>query len=147
MANNRTLTAADAILMMTVDTIYPTPFRIKGFAADDVTNMDAVDNAETSMGVDGRLSAGFVFAPTRQTITLQADSETNDLFEYWAMYERTNRRKYFAGQTIKITATGRQYICVRGVLRSYTPMPALRRTAQPRSFVIEWESVTPAPAV
>lgn len=147
MANERTLTSANAILMLAVDTIFPVPTRIKGFAADDVTSMDAIDNAETMMGVDGRLSAGFVPAPVRQTITLQADSLSNDFFEYWNTFERQAQQKYVAAGTILLKATNKQYICSRGFLRSYTPMPAARRVLQPRTFTIEWENVIPAPRV
>jgi len=144
MANNRTLTAADAILMLQVAPVWPVFTRIKGFAADDITNIDAVDTAETVMGVDGRLSAGYVPAPLRQTITLQADSQSNDYFEEWYRYERQNRQKLVASGQIVFRGTQRTYICTRGFLRNYTPIPAARRILQPRTFTIEWESVTSA---
>lgn len=145
MANNRTLTSANAILMLAVSPVWPVATRIKGFAADDVTNIDAVDTAETVMGVDGRLSAGFVPAPLRQTITLQADSTSNDFFEEWYRYEVQNREKLVASGQIVFRGTQRTYICTRGFLRNYSPIPAARRILQPRTFTIEWERVASAP--
>ena len=45
MANNRTLTAANAVLMIGVQGLYDTPRRRQGFAADNVTTVDPVTNA------------------------------------------------------------------------------------------------------
>lgn len=143
--NTRTLTAANAILLIGVDLIFPIAQRIQGFSTDDVTDMDGIEPVETAMGVDGRLSAGYVPVSVRQNITLQADSESNDLFEFWATYERTRREKSVATGTLIIPGTQRQYTMTRGFLRNYLPIPALRKSAQPRRFTIEWERVTPSP--
>lgn len=147
MANNRTLTSANAILLIAVDAVVPVAQRIQGFSTDDITDIDAIEPVETSMGVDGRLSAGFVPVPIRQNITLQADSESNDFFDLWATYERNRREKSIASGTLIIPAVKRQHTLFRGFLRSYTPIPALRKTAQPRRFVIEWERIYPAPYI
>lgn len=147
MANNRTLTSANAILLIAVNPIYPIAVRIQGFSADDITDMDNIDPVETSMGIDGRLSAGFVPVAVRQNITLQADSKSNDFFEYWSTYERTQREKLVASGTLIIPATKRQYTMTRGFLRTYSPMPAARRSLQPRRFTLEWEQVVPTPKI
>lgn len=143
--NDRTITAANAILLISVAKLFPVPQRIQGFSADDMASVDATDNAETSMGVDGRLSAGWVPVPVRQTIVLQADSLSNDLFEQWAEYERNAREKLIATGTQMVLATNRQYAMSRGFLRSIPLVPSLGKTLKPRSYVLEWESVTPAP--
>lgn len=145
MANDRTLTSANAIIMISIPGLFSVAQRIQGFSADDVTDTDAVDNAETTMGVDGRLSAGWVPVAVRQNITLQADSESNDLFEKWDAAEQATREKLPCVGTIVVPATGRKYALTRGFLRSVTRTPALRKTLQPRKYTIEWERVTPAP--
>lgn len=145
MANNRTLTAANAILLIGVESLYPAAVRIQGFSSDDITDMDSIDLTETSMGIDGRLSGGYVPAPVRQNITLQADSVSNDIFEVWSNYERSNKEKLIAFGSIILPATNRQYIMKRGFLRTYSPLPAARKTLQPRRFTLEWQSVTPVP--
>lgn len=145
MANNRTITAANAILMLGVDGLFSVPRRIQGFAADDITDIDALAIGETQMGVDGRLSAGFVFNPINQNITLQADSESNDFFESWQQAERQRREKYVAFGSILIKATGRRYSLTRGFFVNASLMPAVRKTLQPRRYSLQWESVTPSP--
>ena len=70
MANNRTITAANSVLLLSVASLFDVPQRIQGFSADNITNTDNLNNAETLMGVDGRLSAGWVAVAIPQTITL-----------------------------------------------------------------------------
>lgn len=145
MANDRTLTAANAIIMVGARGLYDTPRRLAGFSADNIATLDAVVQAETSMGVDGRLSAGYVHNPLQQTISLQADSESVDMFE--RIFSETKRRKEFFWLfgSILLRATGKRYVMDRGVITSSSLMPALNRTLQPRQFSITWESVSVGP--
>ena len=145
MANNRTLTAADAIIAFTVMGLYDSPFRLQGFSADDVTSMDNVDEAETMQGVDGRLSGGFVPAKIRQSVVLQADSESNDIMENWRNRQRSDRVMYVANGIILLRSTGRKYNLLRGFLVNVSPFPSARRTLGPRTWGIDWENVLPAP--
>ena len=145
MANNRTLTSANAILLISVTGLFDVAQRIQGFATDDMTDTDAVEPAETAMGIDGRLSAGFVPVPVMQNITLQADSESLDFFERWDSTEQAIREKYVASGSLLIRATNRKYDMTRGFLRSIVRTPALKKTLQPRRCTIVWERVTPAP--
>lgn len=146
MANNRTLTAANAILMIGFQGLYDTPRRIQGFAADNVTTVDPVTNAETSMGIDGRLSAGFVHNPIQQSITLQADSESIDIFELVIASQRQRRETYWAFGSILLRATGKRYVMNRGVMTAGSIVPAINKTLQPRQFTFVWQDVTPGPA-
>ncbi len=145
MANNRTLTSANAILLISVAGLFDVAQRIQGFATDDMTDTDAVESAELSMGIDRRLSAGFVPVAVMQNITLQADSASNDFFERWDATEQAISEKYVASGTLLVPSATRKYDMVRGFLRSVTRTPALKKTLQPRRIIIAWERVTPAP--
>jgi hypothetical protein len=144
-ANSRTLTTANSVLLLSVDTIFPVAVQITGFSADDITNSDAVTSKEMSMGIDGRLSAGFVPVAIPQNIVLQSDSLSVDFFEQWISYEASTAETYFATGTLLIPSLEKSYTMNRGVLMSHAAMPSLRKTAQPRTFMINWESVIPAP--
>ncbi|NML93805.1 phage tail fiber protein [Novosphingobium olei] len=145
--NTRTLTSADCIFTISVDPLFPVAVRIQGFSADDITDIDAQTIKETSMGVDGRLSAGFIPAPAMQNVTLQADSQSNDFFDAWATYERTYKRALVATGQIILPAVDKVFICARGFLTTYAPMPAARKTLQPRRHTLTWQSVTPTPEI
>lgn len=146
MANDRTLTAANVVLMLGVTGLYDVPRRMQGFSADDVTDMEALGVGETQMGVDGRLSAGYVFNAVSQNITIQADSESIDFFENWQQAEAQRREKYIAFGSILVKATGKRYTMTRGFMTTAMLMPAIRKTLQPRRFTLQWQSVTSAPA-
>lgn len=146
MANNRTLTSANSILLLGVTGLYDTPRRIQGFSTDDVSDFDALATGETAMGVDGRLSAGYVINAATQNIMLQADSESLDILENWQQAERQRREKYVAFGSLFVPATGRKYSMVRGFLGSVSIVPSIRKTLQARRFSMTWESVTASPS-
>lgn len=145
--NNRTLTSANCVLLISVSGLFDTPQRIQGFATDDITDAGDVQPGEVAMGVDGRLSAGFVPTQVVQNVALQADSLSNDMFESWLASERSAREKYVASGILIVPATSRRYTMIRGFLTSAPPIPSLKRTLQPRRYGITWERVDPSPYV
>lgn len=145
MANNRTTTGANVVLILTIPGLYPTPVQIEGFSADDVTSVGAVDTAETSIGVDGRMSMGWVATIFSQTINVQADSFSNDFFENWRQAEAQIRGKYPASGTLVIPGTDHKYTMTRGALKGIMAFPSIKRVVQARDYTIDWQSVSSAP--
>lgn len=141
----RNLTGADVVLMLGVSSLYPVPQQVQGFSTDSVWDVDAVTNAQTVMGVDGIMSAGYVAVERAQTITLQADSPSVGFFDTWAQAQETSRGVYFAFGTAVIPGTQRKYALTRGVLMSYPPMPGVGKLLKPLTYGITWQSITPAP--
>lgn len=138
------ITSANAVLVISVANLFPTPVQLQQFAADDIYTIDPLPAAEVVMGVDGRLSAGFVYAPVVQGISLQADSASNVLFDTWWAAERQARDKFFATGTITLTSIGRKYAMTQGALTTYPAIPDGARVLRPRKFHITWESIIPA---
>lgn len=138
------LTGANAIITLAVAGIFPAPQQLQGFAADDVFDTDAIESAETVMGVDGKLSAGFVYVPVRQNYSLQADSASIFFFDTWWAQQQATRDIFFASGVTLLTAVGKKWAMSRGVLTSYTPIPATKKLLQPQRFSITWESLLPA---
>jgi hypothetical protein len=69
-----TITSANSSFAITVPGVYSAPQSVQGYATDDAFAAEAVEKVETLMGIDGKLSAGYIFNPYKMTITLQADS-------------------------------------------------------------------------
>lgn len=132
--------------MLSIDTIFPVPQQLYGFAADDIYSLPTIRSVETSMGVDGRLSGGFVFAMVPQTISLQADSAANDLFDEWNAQQQANRATFPAQGVILLNSLGSKWITTNGFLTGYKPAPDAKRTLQPRQYEITWERVFSNPA-
>jgi hypothetical protein len=138
------LTGADVTLTLTIANVFNTPQQLHGFAADDVYEMDELDSVETLMGVDGVLSGGFVWKSQLQTYMLQADSDSNDLFDLWYSQQVADLTTYVAQGIAILPAIGKKFIMTNGFLRGYKP-PGVKKLIQPRRYRIEWNKVLPAP--
>ncbi len=146
MANEKTITSANSSFFITVDGLYDTPVQLKGYAADKAWDTESVDLAEAVMGVDGVLSFGYTPNPTKQTITLQADSVSNDVFDTIADATRTEQDVFIINGTISLPGTQENWAMVRGTVTKYKPLPAGQKTLQPRDYEITWEAAQKSPS-
>jgi hypothetical protein len=139
------ITSANSVLMLSVSSLYVVPQQIQGFAADDIFDLDALEVAETMMGVDGRLSSGYVNVPVKWGISLMADSPSNAIFDNWYVSQKQQQDVYFANGSITLPSLGVVYTLTKGSLTSYQPGPNAKKVLQPRKHVITWESILPSP--
>lgn len=143
-----TITSANSSLVLTVRALglFPAgPFAVQGYASDDAFATDAVDSAEARMGVDGRMSAGYLPRMTKMTITLQADSPSIPLFETWTGAQDVVKEVFFADGILTLKSTGHTYALVKGALTRITPIPTAKKVLEPVTYEITWELVQPAP--
>jgi hypothetical protein len=140
------ITSANAVLTLKIPgiSLYAQGKILQGFSAEDVFGMDAIDPAELSMGIDGNLSAAFIFVPTKQAIHLQADSASNAVFEDLRAAEVAGVEKLPVSMTVAIPAVKKIYTCVTGYLTSYPPISDAKKSLQPRKYEITWQTVTVA---
>lgn len=139
------ITAANAVIMFSIPGVFPAPQQLQQFAADDIFATEALAAAEVQMGVDGFLTAGFVFNPVAQGFTLMADSPSNAVFDNWYAAEQVIREKYQASAIITLTSLRRKWTMVKGFLTSYPPIPDAGKTLRQRRFGITWESASVSP--
>lgn len=140
------ITSANTVLTLSQTTLFPTPVRIQGFAADDVYDLDQVQLVEESMGVDGVLSFGFVFTARRQTISLQADSASNSFFDTIMLQQQAALDVYPLTGQILLPGISTKFNMINGALRDYNPGPSAKKTLQRRSFIVVWNTILPAPS-
>jgi hypothetical protein len=139
------ITAANAIFLIQIPGLIPVPVQLQGFSADDIFDFDPQAVVETSMGVDGILSGGFVNVAVKQSITLQADSASNDIFDLWQQAQRTALDVLTANGIVTLTSIGKQYALTTGFLTDYPPVRGAGRILKPQKYGVTWQSVTPAP--
>lgn len=139
------ITAASAVVMISIPPLFPIPQPLQGFAADDVYSIPQIKSVETMMGVDGVLSGGFVFVPIPQEIVLQADSASNDVFDTWWTQMQAAEDVYPCQGLIVLKSIGTKYVQTNGFLTGYKPAPDAKKLLQPRRYEITWESIVPAP--
>lgn len=145
-SNGKTITAANAKILLTIPGLYPVPQLLEGFAADDVYDVDDVDVGETLMGVDGKLSGGFVPYPIMQAFSIQADSDSITFFEQWLAAEQAIKDKFWVQGVTELPSVNRTYVMANGLLTRAKPVPTAKKLLQPRVFRVTWEAVFPAPA-
>lgn len=139
------ITSATAVYMLSVQSLFPTPQQLQGFSADEVYATDPIDSAEVLMGIDGYMSAGFVFVPIKQNISLQADSASNTIFQVWWESQQLIKDLYIANGTIRLPSIGQKLTMTNGVLTTFPPLADAGKTLKPRKYGITWNSVIPAP--
>jgi hypothetical protein len=139
------LTGATAVIQLQIAGLYDQPQQLQGFAADDIFETEAIQNVETLMGTDGYMSAGFVYVPKTMNISLQADSPSNAIFDNWYSIQESQADVYFGNAVVVLRALGQKWNLTRGVLQSYTPIPATKKLIQPRKYGILWNLMSPAP--
>lgn len=140
----RTITSANSVFMLGVATIFAAPRKLEGYSADDAFTNESLASAEVSMGVDGRLSAGFVFVPFVQRIVLQADSPSNALFDQWWGQQQRAKEVYPATGVVTLPSIGKKWNLTRGWLTGYKPMPDAQKILRPRDFQITWQATAPS---
>lgn len=144
MAFGKTITSANSVYALSIPGLFNTPVILQGYAADDAFSNDAVTTAEVAIGVDGYLSAGFVFQEVKQKIKLQADSISKQVFDEWYNASRAAREVIPAYATITLPSTQETYTCTNGYLTAYPATPAAKKKLDAVEFEITWESITRA---
>lgn len=138
--SDNTITSANSILILGIASYVPLA-QIKGFASDKAFVTDQMDLAEVQMGIDGRMTAGYIPRPVKQTITLQGDSPSKDLFVAMIQTIKSLRDVVRITGTLTLPSTGESFALTGGVLTSVKQIPDAQSVLQPLDYVITWESV------
>jgi hypothetical protein len=136
-----TITSANSVFTIIIPGLFPSPVQLHGYATDKAFTTEAIDLAEVQMGVDGRMTAGFTPNPTKQTVTLQADSPSKDIFTALIQAMKTAREIFYISGSIALPSTGESFTLTRGILTNTKQIPDAQKVLQPMDFTITWESV------
>ena len=128
------LTSANAIMVMTVEDLYPIGIPITNFSTDQMADSDEHEYAQARMGVDGGLAAGFVPNAWNVTISLEASSPSLKVMQQIAQAMVTNRRTYEIGLTITVPSLKQVHFFKQGVLLNGKDLPGLRKTLEPTQW-------------
>lgn len=139
--SDTTITSANSVFTIVIPGLFPAPVQLRGYASDKAFTTEAIDLAEVQMGVDGRMTAGFTPNPTKQTVTLQADSPSKDIFTALIQAMKTAREVFYISGSISLPSTGESFTLTRGVLTNAKQIPDAQKVLQPVDYVITWESV------
>lgn len=139
-----TITSANSIFTLAQASLYPNGVTLQQFSADDMFDMEAIKNLEFQMGIDGVLAAGFVFVAIPQSVSLLAISPSIDVFDLIYTTQLSTVDALPLSATILLPSIGKQLTCSNGYLSSYKPLPPVKKTLQPQTFEITWNTVIPS---
>ena len=136
-----TITSANSVFTIIIPGLFPVPVQLQGYYSDRAFTTEAIDLAEVNMGVDGRMTAGYTPNPVRQTITLQADSPSKDIFTALIQAMKTAREVFYITGSIALPSTGESFAMTRGILTNAKQIPDAQKVLQPMDYIVTWESV------
>lgn len=141
------ITSSNVQVFLTVEGVFGVgnPQQLQGFAADDAFTAEAFDVAETRMGVDGNLSAGYTPSVKRWTVTLQPDSPCVPIFDEWYLNQAALKQLFVGGITIDYPALSKTYDMSVCWLKNYKPMGDAKKVIDPQTFTIEYQDVVASP--
>lgn len=117
--NPRTITSANAVLMLRCEGIYDNFVQIQGFQADNAWNFGESNIGETRMGVDGKQSIGYTPHETQWTLYLEANSVSTQVMENIRKDFNSNMESRYIEVTVEIPSIGKRY-SAKGALTSMT---------------------------
>lgn len=140
------ITSANASLVMTAPLAgLVVPVVMQGWAADDAFDTEALAVNEVSRGLDGKLSAGFVYGNPKFTISFQSDSPSVSFFD--ALVAAMTAGIFVAPMygVLTLPSLGQSWALNKGFLESTIWAPSAKKILQPRRFPVVWESVLASP--
>jgi hypothetical protein len=139
------ITSANAVLILSVPLLLPTPVQIQGFGADDIFTTAPVAPVETMMGLDGNLSGGYAPTKKEMDIMLMAGSPSQIFFDTVQSSQDANFVAYSIVGSLTLPSVGRFFTLSNGFLSGYPPTADGRRVLQPRRFKITFENIVGIP--
>ena len=134
------ITDADAVIILTVDNLYPSGVQIQGFSTDTAWTAGDAQIAEARMGVDGKLSAGYTPAPRTINISLEASSPSLTVMRNIIETSQMTKVVFSCSMQITIPAQGKEYTLSNGVLQTGHDISDGKKVLDPSQFTFIFES-------
>ena len=128
------LTSADSTLILVCAELYPSGIQIEGFSTDSILTGEDITIAETRMGVDGRLSAGYTPTPKNVVITLEASSPSLEVMQNIFQYMQSTKTQPECSMTIQIPSMRQVASLVQGCMTKGRLIPDLKKLLDPTSW-------------
>lgn len=133
------ITSANATAYMVVKDLYPSGFALNNFATDQAVDEGEDTIAETRMGVDGYMAAGYVPSIKNVTITFEAASPSVPYINNLYLASQKNRRTYEVTLVVTVPSVNKTYTYSYGVLKTAKALPALKTTLDPVTYSFDFE--------
>lgn len=138
------ITSANSSIVISSADIALAATQLEGFGADASFATEDVESAVTQIGVDGKMSAGWVPRITNMTITLNPASASVAVFDTIITTADTLRAPVWLNCVVQIPSIGKSYTLSKGVLSRVKQAPDGGRVLAEQKFTLSFESCRPA---
>ncbi len=135
------ITSANSTAILTVDELYPSGIILEQFSMEQSVLLDEIVFTESRMGVDGKISSGYVPSIKTVHIHLEASSPSFPILSVVAEVMSQNKTVYACTLVVNIPSIGKVYTFSNGVLKAGKVFPDNKKTLEPVTFKFEFESV------
>ena len=138
---DRNITSANAIADMTVDRLYPQGFQLQQFSTDAAISQSDDTIAETRIGIDGYMTAGYTPSIKTITITLEPTSPSKEYLDHIYKSSIKNKRIYLCNLLITLPSLAKIIQYKYGVLKTSKILPDMQKTLAPIAYTFDFEGV------
>lgn len=140
-ARKGNITSANSTGIITVDELFPNGFLLENYATDAAIAMDEETVAETRMGVDGKMVAGYVPSIKVLTLSLEAISAAAKSLDLVNARSHQNMAIYYLSLSFSVPGLKQTWTFQDGVLKSLKSVPDVKKVLDIRTFKFDFESL------
>lgn len=135
--NNKT--SANVVAILTIEQVAPSGIRLEQFSTDAGVAVDAVQEVQADMTLDGHLTSGYTPNPYVANITVQPTSPVVPYLREAQLVQKAQKSPLGVSLTVYYPATDRTYVFTNGVITQMMPMPAANRVQDPITLQLTFE--------
>lgn len=141
MSGNFDITSANCSLVLTVEEIFESGIELQMFATDQSFSQGDSQVAETRMGVDGKMVAGYTPNIKEVTIMLESASPSYSALAQVYRASETNKRVYRCTLVAESPSLGLVWTWSNGVMYSGQIVPAAKQVFDPTTWVFHFSDL------
>ena len=113
------ITSANSAFILTVTKLQIASVALERYAVDTAWSLEDVETAVAQVGVDGKMSAGWVPRLNAMTISFTPDSESITMFDAIVTAQDTMKTIYTVQGTLSLPSVNKAYTLSNGVISQF----------------------------
>lgn len=138
------ITSANSTLIITVSALAIASVAMEGYAVDNAWTLDDAETAVAQVGVDGKMTAGWVPRLNPLTLSFAPNSPSVATLSTIINAQDTQKTIYTLQGVLSCPSVGKSWTLSNGVLTRGKMIPDGSRILGPQSFQMTFEAVRPA---
>lgn len=138
------ITSANSTFVISASSLAIASVALEGYSVDTAWDLEDSEVAVTQIGVDGKMSAGYVPRLYPVTFTFAPDSASISVFETIVTTQDVLKSPVEVNGVLQIPSINKSYTFMRGVVTRGKMLPGGGRVLGQQAFTITFNSCKPA---